>query len=56
MIAKAKWRLEKHFAQEPNWELDKEQIQRLQREIEQAEIYLEETECDIEDWHHGDIF
>lgn len=54
-IAKNKARLEKHFSEDPGFELDKQTIQRLQYEIEQAEMLLDEAE-EEGDWHHGDVF
>lgn len=58
LIAKNKARLAKHFAaQEPEWELDKETVQRLQREIEQAEQHLNEADDEHESsWPDGDIY
>lgn len=56
VIQKNKSRLAKHFSDELEWQLDKETVERLQKEIEQAEMHLEEAEEDAEDWHCGDHY
>ncbi len=54
--ASAEARLAKHFSGDPEWQLQKEEVLRLQREIELAEIHLDEPDEEIEDWNHGDLY